>query len=195
MEADHLMVREQCVALHVVELAVVWVWQLRGRRGNVLRGIQAQQVVEPRLHLVPSPIPVIAFRNLLQKINLVRLGMAVSGSTITGIRLDDFPAQSMHCVAESLRKRWKGSAADLMGSCSCTSRKVRPRLAEPCPPCPSCPPLSLAPSLRSCWMSLRDSERPVPSYLHRMPTSQCQRCSYWPKDRKERAQQALLGAV
>ena len=56
----------------------------------------------------------------------------------------------------------KGVATYLMGSCSWTSRNVRPRLAELCP---SCPPLSFAPSLRSCWMSLRDSERPVPSYL------------------------------
>ena len=60
MKAGHLMVREQCVALHIVELAVARVWQLRRRRGNVLRRIKAQQVIEPRLHLVPSPIPAIA---------------------------------------------------------------------------------------------------------------------------------------
>ena len=51
------MVREQCVALHVVQLAVARVRQLRRRRGDVLRRIQAQQVVEPRLHLVSSSIP------------------------------------------------------------------------------------------------------------------------------------------
>ena len=69
-------------------------------------------------------------------------------------------------MAESLVDRQEDVSAHLMGSCSWTSRNVRPRPAEPCP---SCPLLSFAPSLRSCWMSLRDSERPVPSYLHAMP--------------------------
>ena len=51
-----------------------------------------------------------------------------------------------------------------MGSCSWTSRKVRPLAAAPAGP----PPLaSLAPSARSCCSSFRLSERPVPSYLAR----------------------------
>ena len=55
-----------------------------------------------------------------------------------------------------------------MGSCSCTSRKVRPLAAAPAAP----PPLaSLAPSARSCCISFRLSDRPVPSYLaHRTRT-------------------------
>ena len=53
-----------------------------------------------------------------------------------------------------------------MGSCSWTSRKVRPIPAVPCPSRPFCALLSLAPSLLSCCMSFRDRERPVPSYLH-----------------------------
>lgn len=58
-----------------------------------------------------------------------------------------------------------------MGSCSWTSRKVRPMPAAP--PCCSRAPsrlLSLAPSTRSCSSSFSDRERPVPSYL-RQPHS------------------------
>ena len=51
-----------------------------------------------------------------------------------------------------------------MGSCSWTSRKVRPLAAAPAAPSPLA---SLAPSTRSCCSSFRLSERPVPSYLAR----------------------------
>lgn len=64
-----------------------------------------------------------------------------------------------------------GLEGDLMGSCSWTSRKVRPMPAAP--PCCSRAPsrlLSLAPSTRSCSSSFSDRERPVPSYL-RQPHS------------------------
>ena len=66
------MVREQCVALHIVQLAVAGVRQLRRRRGDVLRRIQAQQVVEPRLHLVPSPIPVVVQSSETCKLRMQR---------------------------------------------------------------------------------------------------------------------------
>ncbi len=58
----------------------------------------------------------------------------------------------------------RGHGAHRMGSCSWTSRKVRPLAAAPSRPSPLA---SLAPSARSCCSSFSDSERPVPSYLPR----------------------------
>ena len=76
-----------------------------------------------------------------------------------------------HCMSMHYGRVWvmdrtcSATEAHLMGSCSWTSLKVRPMPAVPCPSCPFCPLLSLAPSLLSCCMSFRDSDRPVPSYL------------------------------
>ena len=103
------MVREQCVALHVVQLAVAGVRQLRRRRGNVLRRIQAQQVVEPRLHLIPSPIPAMTQSSEKGKLRLWRLSSQHLLHTIWhGSEWQKFcqnqtkltSAQCMHGVAE-----------------------------------------------------------------------------------------------
>ena len=94
------MVGEQCVALHVVQLAVARVRQLRRRRRDVLRRIQAQQVVEPRLHLVASPIPVMTPSLDRCTLQLWRSGMAVSGSNVARVGLRYTSGQCMHCVAE-----------------------------------------------------------------------------------------------
>ena len=63
---------------------------------------------------------------------------------------------------------WKlHQASHLIGSCSCTSRKVRPEAEAPASAARAAasPLLSRAPSARSCCSSFSDSERPVPSYL------------------------------
>jgi hypothetical protein len=49
---------EQRVSLHAVQLAAVWVRQLGWRLGQVRGGVQAQQVVQPRLDGVAAGIPV-----------------------------------------------------------------------------------------------------------------------------------------
>jgi hypothetical protein len=53
----HLVEGEQRVTLHVVQLALVGVRQPRRRRRQRLGGVQAEQVVQPPLHLVAGGIP------------------------------------------------------------------------------------------------------------------------------------------
>lgn len=71
---------------------------------------------------------------------------------------------NVFCISQFIKNlppggKGGGVQIDLMGSCSCTSRNVLPTA----PPESSLED-SLAPSTRSCWMSLRERERPVPSY-------------------------------
>jgi hypothetical protein len=47
---------EQRVALHIVQLTGVWVRELGRRLGQVGGGVEAQQVVQPRLHGVADSI-------------------------------------------------------------------------------------------------------------------------------------------
>jgi hypothetical protein len=50
-------VREQRVALNVVEAALVWMRHPRRRLGHVLRRIQAQHLMQPALHQVSGGVP------------------------------------------------------------------------------------------------------------------------------------------
>lgn len=57
LRVRHLVKGEEGVPLHIEELAFVRRRDMRWRLGHMLAGIEAQQLVQPRLHLVTRPIP------------------------------------------------------------------------------------------------------------------------------------------
>lgn len=168
-----LVVAEQRVSLHKEQLAVGGVRQPRRRLGHVAAGVQAQQLVQPRLDGVAGRVPACG-RAREQRVTSALAPCLCSASASSAgdhayapavpVTAGPFPPHSPFPPLPSAHR---------MGSPRCTSRKVRPLVplamgaavpsAPPAALLPALlsPALILAPCSRSCWISFSDKLRPA----------------------------------